>query len=543
MDDSNIEFSDEVREKLTEVEEMAYLEIINEIYELKPNKTKIEGIKRKFAKKYKLEKYPRNSDLLRLVPENMYKEVVPYLRIRNVRSISGVNVISVFTAPFACLHGTCIFCPGGPEWGTPQSYTGREPGAMRAIANGFDPKAQMQSRLNQLMATGHNAEKLDVIVMGGTFNSTPREYQEKFILGMYEGMNGVGSTSLEEAQLTNETAQHRCIGLTIETKPDWAKKNHIEKMMKWGTTRVELGVQTLQEEVLKFVKRGHDLQDTVDSFKALRDAGLKITAHMMPGLPGTTPEIDIEDFRVLYNDPRFIPDEMKIYPTQVIENTTLAEMTITGEYTGLSNEDTFRIIKEAKLLTPPFVRIKRALRDLPIPLVIAGPTWGDMRQKIQNELNQYEDINCRCIRCREVGLNVYKENYALADIGVFKPKKISYEAGDGMEHFLSYDEDNDLLIGFLRLRFPSKDVIFDELIDAAIVRELHVYGSSLPLTEEELEESYQHKGYGRKLLKWAEEISKEAGYRKLAVISGVGVREYYRKFGYQLEGYYMVKYL
>ncbi len=460
------------------------------------------------------------------------------LRIRNVRSISGVNVISVMTAPFPCRHGACIFCPGGPAWGTPMSYTGREPASMRAIQNGFDPTLQLRSRIKQLEATGHNAEKIDLIVMGGTFNSTPKAYQDEFMLGIYEALNGERSETIEEAKRKNETAKYRCVGLTFETKPDWATKKHIVPMLEYGVTRVELGVQTLREEVLQFVNRGHGLKETVDAFKALRDAGLKITAHMMPGLPGTTPEMDIEDFKKLYTDPRFIPDEMKIYPTQVIENTPLAQMVVDGKYRALSNEETFRIILEAKKMTPPYVRIKRALRDLPINLVVAGATWGDMRKRIQEQMNQLNAV-CRCIRCREIGHYVYKGN-PIPDPESFSLRVRSYEASDGMEHFLSYENPDDILIGFLRLRFPSDDIFIPELEGSAIVRELHVYGSSLQIGGRD-NESFQHRGYGRKLLNAAERMALENGFEYLSIISGVGVRKYYEKFGYTLNRFYMTK--
>ncbi|MHA2504230.1 MAG: tRNA uridine(34) 5-carboxymethylaminomethyl modification radical SAM/GNAT enzyme Elp3 [Candidatus Kariarchaeaceae archaeon] len=539
------DFADEDRPELTADELEAYRLIINRIVQERPSKKEIEQIKRDVATQYKLKAFPRNSDLLGEVPEDLYEDILPFLRVRNIRSLSGVNVISVYTAPFACRHGACIFCPGGPEWGTPMSYTGREPGTMRAISNGYDPVAQIQSRINQLQATGHNAEKLDIIVMGGTFNSNPKEYQEHFMLGVYEGMNGKPAATIEEAQLLNETAKYRCIGLTLETKPDWAKKKHIRQMLDFGATRVEIGVQTLQEEALQVVNRGHTLQDTVDSFRAMRDAGLKITAHMMPGLPGTTPEIDIQDFRDLYYDPKYIPDEIKIYPTQVIENTPLAEMALAGEYKGLTNEETFHIMKEAKLMTPPFVRIKRALRDLPVPLVIDGPTWGDMRDRIQKQLKEMDEAQaqCQCIRCREIGIRIYKDEYSIDDIGPIDKRLRSYEAGEGMEHFLSYEDPNDTLVGFLRLRYPSDDVFIDALEGAALVRELHVYGSALPLATDDphADRSFQHRGYGTKLMSWAEEMARDAGYDKLAVISGVGVREYYRKFGYELDDVYMIK--
>ncbi len=537
-------FSKEVSKSITQDELIAYQEIIEKIRAVKPDKLQLEQIKREIIKKYRIKSYPRNSDLLKHTPDNIYQEILPYLRIRSVRSLSGVNVLSVFTAPFNCKHGACIYCPGGPTWGTPMSYTGREPGAMRAIANGFDPTSQILARIDQLQAMGHNAQKLEVIVMGGTFNSTPREYQDQFILGIYKGLNGISAKDIEQAKVINETAKHRCIGLTFETKPDWTSPKHIRRMLKYGVTRVEIGVQTLQEDVLKIVNRGHTLQDTIDCFKSVRDAGLKINVHMMPGLPGTTPEIDIEDFKILYNDPKYIPDEIKIYPTQVIENTPLAKMVLDGKYKALTNEETFHIMKEAKLLTPPYIRIKRALRDLPIPLVIAGPTWGDMRARIQQEIEELDNISCRCIRCREIGLYLHKYPDTF-QIGEIQQVIRSYDASGGIEHFLSYEDENEILVGFLRLRYPSDDIFIETLKESAIIRELHVYGSSLPLVTPKINpklfDSYQHKGYGKKLLNWAEKMSIDAGFNKLAVISGVGVREYYRKFGYHLEDPYMVK--
>lgn len=518
--------------------QMAFQEIWSQVLDEKPDKERLERIKREIVTKYKLSKFPRNSEIYDEAPESLKEQLRPYLQVRTVRSISGVNVISVMTAPFACRHGACIFCPGGPTWGTPMSYTGREPASMRAIQNGFDPVLQIRSRIEQLEKTGHNAEKLDIIVMGGTFNSTPKEYQDEFMLGLYEALNGEKSASISEAKEKNEKAKYRCVGLTFETKPDWALKKHLIAMLEYGVTRVEIGVQTLQEEVLEFVNRGHTLQETEDAFKAMRDAGLKITAHMMPGLPGTSPEIDIQDFKTLYQDPKYIPDEIKIYPTQVMENTPLAKMALDGEYKALSNEETFHIMLEAKKVTPPFVRIKRALRDLPIPLVVAGPTWGDMRDRIQKQMEELDAV-CNCIRCREIGHHLYKKNYE-PNPDDFVLKNRTYEAGDGTEHFLSFEDHNDVLVGFLRLRYPSHDTFIEELKGSAIVRELHVYGSSLSIGDRDLG-SFQHRGYGTKLLAEAERMSKEAGYKYLSVISGVGVREYYRKFGYTLNGYYMTK--
>lgn len=519
-------------------ESLAFEEIISQIIEQKPDKQSLENIKREVVGKYKLTKFPRNSEILDVAGDRR-DQVIQYLMVRNVRSVSGVNVISVMTAPFSCRHGACIFCPGGPTWGTPMSYTGREPASMRAIQNGFDPILQINSRIEQLEKTGHNAEKLDIIVMGGTFNSTPTEYQDEFMLGVYEALNQQPAKTITDAKYLNQSAKYRCIGLTFETKPDWCRQRDITRMLNYGVTRVELGVQTLRDEVLKKVNRGHTLQDTQESFKALRDAGLKITAHMMPGLPGTTPEIDIEDFRTLYYDEKYNPDEIKIYPTQVMENTPLAEMTLRGEYTPLTNEETFDIILEAKKITPPWVRIKRALRDLPITLVVDGPKWGDMRHRIQKKMKLVQDT-CQCIRCREIGQNLYKRSDYNPNPEEFKLKDREYIAGDGEEHFLSFEDPEDILIGFLRLRYPSNDVFISELEGAAIVRELHVYGSALSIGEHNLA-SFQHRGYGKLLLERAEEMARDEGFAKLSVISGVGVREYYEKYGYKLDGFYMSK--
>ena len=509
-------------------------EIAERIFCERPeNRSKVESIKREIAKKYKLNRFLRNSEILAHDPR-----LREYLQVRSIRSVSGVNIISVMTAPLACRHGACIFCPGGPTWGTPMSYTGREPASMRAIQNAFDPGLQLQSRIEQLEATGHSATKLEIIVMGGTFNSTPTEYQDKFINSIYATLNRKKADTLELAKLYNGSAKYRCVGLTFETKPDWAKPKHILKMLNYGVTRVEIGVQNLHDEVLKFVNRGHTIQDTIDCFKHLRDAGLKITAHMMPGLPKSTIEMDIEDFRKLYEDPAYKPDEVKIYPTQVIENTPLAEMVFNGSFKPLTNEETFHIICEAKKLTPPWVRIKRALRDLPIPLVVAGPTWGNMRQRIQNKMKKLHEL-CRCIRCREVGQLQYKEGYD-PNKDTFDLKIQKYEAGEGEEYFLSYETDEKVLTGFLRLRFPSPDVFIPELRNSGIVRELHVYGNALNFGVRD-PNSFQHRGYGKLLMKVAERVTEESGYQNLAVISGVGVRDYYRKQGYTLDKYYMKK--
>ncbi len=505
------------------------------------SRSDIERIKREIIGKHGGSKHPRNSDILAIASDEEKKILSPILRTRVVRTISGVAVIAVMTAPFSCPHGRCVYCPGGPSWNTPQSYTGQEPASMRAKMNQYDPHKQVSQRIRQLEATGHNTDKIDVIVMGGTFNSTPIDYQKKFLLGVFEALNGVRSETLAEAHRINETAKHRCVGLTIETRPDWLKERHVKDLLAFGATRVEVGVQTLNEEVIQLVRRDHTIDDTIEAFRNLRNAGFKITAHMMPGLPGSSLESDIENIRRLYYDSRFIPDEIKIYPTQVIENTPLAKWVEQGKYKPIDNEYAFEVIHAAKKMTPPYVRIKRALRDLPAPLIVFGPTKGNAREIVQERMKTLGET-CRCIRCREFGHRVYYQKREFNEETVELITR-SFKASGATEVFLSYEDvENDILIGFLRLRLLPSKVFIDELNGKAVVRELHVYGQAIPIGDNPSETAtVQHKGYGKRLLRKAESIAQNYGYDGIAVISGVGVREYYRKNGYQLLGPYMTK--
>ncbi len=501
----------------------------------------VESIKRRVTSKHKDPHHPRNSEILAIASPEEKEILAPILRKRVVRTLSGVAVVAVMTAPFPCPHGRCIYCPGGPSWGTPQSYTGKEPASMRAKMNNYDPVRQVKQRLAQLEANGHDTSKIDIIVMGGTFNSTPKEYQENFILGVFEALNGVKSETLEEAHRINETAKHRCVGMTIETRPDWLKKHQVRDLLRFGATRVEVGVQTLDDNILEIVKRGHTVKDTVEAFENLRNAGFKITAHMMPGLPGSSIEKDVDDIRRLYYDPRFIPDEIKIYPTQVIEGTPLEKWVKKGKYTPIDDEYAFEVIYQAKKITPTFVRIKRALRDLPATLVEYGPRKGNAREIVRKRMELLGEA-CRCIRCREVGHQTYYRGKTLNE-GAIELVKRTYFAARKKEYFLSFEDvENDILLGFLRLRLLPEDTYISELRGNAVVRELHVYGQAIPIGETPTaEKTAQHKGYGKKLLRKAEEIAVDNGYDGLAVISGVGVRQYYAKQGYQKIGYYMIK--
>lgn len=491
----------------------------------------------------KADDVPEDSEILAVLSEEERARLLPVLRRKPVRALSGVSVVAVMTAPFRCPHGTCIYCPGGigsPFGDTPQSYTGLEPAARRGKESGYDARAQTAGRIANLEAIGHSVSKIELIVMGGTFPATPAEYQDSFIKGCFDGANGSVSGSLAESISANETAVHRLVGLTIETKPDWCLRPHVARMLGYGATRVELGVQTLFDDLLKATNRGHTVADTAAAFAACKDAGLKIVAHMMPFLPGSSLERDIESFRLLFGDERFKPDELKIYPTQVLPGTGIHRIWKAGNYSAPSFEETMDFLARVKEMTPRFVRIKRILRDIPATVVEAGTKKSDIRELVQKRMAE-AGKRCSCIRCREIGRAVHLRGIK-PDEKSTRLNDLELRAAGATEHFLTFDEEaHDLLVGLLRLR----------LGEVARVRELHVYGWEVAVgTRSSAEDlrapsatAFQHKGYGTRLLAEAERIAREAGYPELAVTSGVGVREYYRKLGYSLKGPYMAKQL
>ncbi len=503
----------------------------------------ISQIKRNVAKKYNLSSFPRNSDILAVCNKEEYAKLRPYLIKRRVRTLSGVSVIAVMTRPWPCPHGKCIMCPGGPDIDRPQSYTGYEPTARRGIRNNYDPYLQVRERIHQLESIGHSTEKNDVIIMGGTFTYQPIEYQKWFIQRIFDALNGVDTPSIEEAQKINENAKHRCIGLTAETRPDQIDEEVIDVLLRYGVTRLELGIQTVFDDVFDAMIRGHYSKDSINAIQLTKDAGLKVTAHMMPGLPGSSFERDIEAFRVIFNSSDYQPDEIKIYPTMVIPGTKLYEEWKAGRYKALTNEEAIRLIATIKEFVPPYVRIKRILRDIPAHQVAAGPNKSDIREDIQRYMAK-QGKRCRCIRCREIGQYLYKKK------GEFDPDEIElvqrkYDASGGIEHFLSFEEvKHDVIIGFLRLRELSEKSYRPEFneMPTIVIRELHVYGEALPVhIAGSNAYEWQHRGYGKELIAQAEEIGREKGYEKISVISGVGVRNYYRKVGYERDGPYMSK--
>ncbi|TAK20969.1 MAG: tRNA uridine(34) 5-carboxymethylaminomethyl modification radical SAM/GNAT enzyme Elp3, partial [Nitrosarchaeum sp.] len=410
------------------------------------------------------------------------------------------------------------------------------PSTLNAIENGYDPKLQITTKIEKLIAYGHDPSKMEIVIVGGTFLFMPKDYQENFIKSCYDALNGTDSDNLEEAKSNNEHTKIRNVGFTIETKPDYCKQIHVDAMLDYGITRIEIGVQSLQERVYKIVNRGHDYNDVIESFQVSKDAGYKIVAHMMPGLPTMTPEGDIADFKKLFDDSQLRPDMLKIYPSLVIENTPLYDEYKRGEYTPYSDQDMIKVLTEVKKNIPKWVRIMRVQREISPNEIIAGPKSGNLRQMVHQNLSK-QGISCKCIRCREAGLSNKK-----TDDQNLKLNRIDYESSGGNEVFLSYEDTNDSIYGFLRLRKPSILAHRKEVgNDSCIVRELHVYGKSLKLGEKG-ENQIQHSGLGKNLMKEAEKISKEEfGAKKLLVISAVGTREYYQKLGYSLYGPYMTK--
>ncbi|MCL2143385.1 MAG: tRNA uridine(34) 5-carboxymethylaminomethyl modification radical SAM/GNAT enzyme Elp3 [Methanomassiliicoccaceae archaeon] len=485
----------------------------------------LQKMKVKLAGEHGLRAVPSNSEILAAADDSELKIVTPLLRRKPVRTISGVAVVAVMTSPHPCPHGKCIYCPGGVDNGSPQSYTGKEPAARRALRNEFDPFAQVRDRITQLKAIGHRTDKIDLIIMGGTFTSRDDEYQEWFVKRCFDAMNGKESKNIEEAHSLNESSGHRCIGMTVETRPDVFDDEQIERAMALGATRVELGVQILDDEILKNVNRGHGVREIIEATAGCKRHGLKVCYHVMPGLPGSSFEKDIGSFRRMFDDPAFRPDMLKIYPTLVIPGTELYDMWASGAYIPYGNEEGTELIAEMKAIVPEYVRIQRIQRDIPAHEIAAGILKSNIRELAQERLLT-QGRECRCIRCREVGQN----DVAMGDPSLIVMKDTEYEASGGTEHFISMEYD-DMLIGYVRLRLDSGDT--------ASVRELKVFGRMTGIGERA--DEWQHRGFGKELMAKAEEKAAAEGKTNLRITSGVGVREYYEALGFTLRGPYMTK--
>ena len=484
----------------------------------------LEDYRRSWAKV--LKDVPKNSQIWPLLSD---PELIEMLKTRGVRTESGVAPFAVMTKPFYC-PGKCVYCP--LEEGMPKSYLSDEPAAQRAKLLNFDPFKQVTGRLKQLKETGHLTDKIDLIVIGGTFSAYPDEYKREFFKGMFDGVNGFVSKTLEEAIRFNETARRRIVGISVETRPDWVSEQEIRLWRSMGVTKVQLGVQAFDEAIMRKIERGHSLDEVAEATRMCRNAGLKICYHFMPNLPGSSPEKDIEMAKIMFEDPRFMPDYLKVYPAMTIPGTEMHKMWERGEYIPYSEEKLKDVLKEVKALTPEWCRIDRLVRDISKKWVVAGEAKTNMRQILQAELLK-EGKKCRCIRCREVRAGVYTDRVEYIE------RKRATLGGD--ELFLSFEGEGKLY-SMLRLRLPKKGekMLFPELEGSAIVREVHTYGQVQGIDETEVDKT-QHKGLGKKLMASAEQIASKKGFERIAVISAVGTREYYKKLGYRLEGEYMVK--
>jgi elongator complex protein 3 len=454
------------------------------------------------------------------------------LRMKPVRTLSGVATVSVLTRPYPC-PGECLFCPDDERM--PKSYIADEPGALRAAQNAFDPFRQAASRLASLESVGHPTGKVELLILGGTWSAYPRDYREDFVRRLLDALNGEESASLADAQRKNERAPRRNVGLVVETRPDVITPDELRHMRRLGVTKIQVGVQSLADDILALNRRGHTVADTRRAFRLMRAAGFKIQAHWMPNLLGATPLGDRADFERLFSDPELRPDEIKIYPTILVRSSGLYERFERGEYHPYSYEELLELMAEIKPLIPPYCRVNRLARDIPVHHVAAGNRHSNLREDAQRLLAE-RGLRCRCIRCREVrGRKVTRAELHL--------EELEYQAGNGRERFFSFDTADDRLAGYLRLSLPdSKSPQLDwlDLQGAAIIRDLHIYGRTLPLGETSTGAA-QHLGLGSELLARAEETARAAGYPRLAVIAAIGTRDYYRERGFEDGELYLVK--
>jgi len=503
-----------------------------------------------------------------LIKENKIKpnpEFLALIQKRSVRTMSGVAPVTVLTKPYPC-PGACVYCPTDVRM--PKSYLPSQPAAQRAFRQQFDPYTQVYVRLKALRMTGHEVSKVELRVIGGTWSAYPKQYQIWFLKRCLQAMNEFtkkietqetdiikkivikseygqdevhtliiksltkGAIRWDALVKQNETSQVRCIGINIETRPDWINKTEVHRLRYLGITKVELGVQTLNDDVYKITKRGHTVHQTVLATRLLKDAGFKIGYHMMPNLPGSNPKMDREMIHNLFNSDLFQPDYLKIYPCVVLPKTQLSKMYQDGEFKPYSDAVLSDILQDNILAVPEWCRLDRLARDLPANELEAGFTTSNIRQVLESRLTEL-NLRCREIRCREIK----GDKFDVKNINFIQRH---YLASRGEEYFLSYEESKlDKIIGLLRLRFPYKTFMRD-LTGVAIIREVHVYGRQIAVGKNS-KTNKQHQGWGSKLLIKAEEIAKNKGFNKIAIIAGIGTRGYYSKRGYQLCGTYMLK--
>lgn len=538
------------------------------------DKDGVQRLKKRLLRDLHAPATPTDADLARHLEPDVVRRFGHLLRKKPMRSQSGVAVVAVMSSPAACPHGKCIYCPGGPDAGAPQSYTGFEPSTMRARRHGYDPYRIVRSRLAGLDQNGHAVDKVELIVQGGTFPARDEAYQDWFVAGLYAGCNdgpGAGDEAwqdedswascsaetrqnrLEALQRENETTRCRVVGLTVETKPDWCRQEHVDRMLRHGATRIELGIQCLDEETTRRTNRGHTVADGVEAMRVARDAGFKLCVHLMPGLPRvvtedggwtTDPAADADDLRRIFAEPDWRPDMLKVYPTLVVQEgeTTLKRWWREGRFQPMETDGAVEVLAESLRYVPEWCRIQRIDRDIPTTHVLAGVMNSNLRELAEAE-SARRGHPVRDIRAREVGMRL-REGRSV-DSERFVVVRREYDAGGGTEVFLSLeDPEADALVGFVRLRRVSADAHRPEFRvegGAAVVRELKVYGSALGLGEHS-DEAWQHRGFGARLLREAESVAfGEWGVGRLLVIAGVGVKAYYRRFSYDDYGLFVAR--
>lgn len=529
----------------------------------------LEVKKRQLCRDLKLSKFMSNSNILHYAKPEEKEIVSEIVKKKPTRTISGVAIVAVMCHPHKCPNGRCFYCPESDI--APPSYTGEEPAALRGRMYDYHPYIQCFNRLKQLKKIGHPIDKVELIIMGGTFPSRDLSYQEWFVSQCLKAMcdfglimekkptnydynldydeirsfeKGILKTYppndyvlIDDVQRVNESSKVRCVGMTFETRPDYCKKEHINRMLDFGVTRVELGVQTLSDDLYIRIKRGHTIADVIEANQLLRDSAIKVAMHMMPGLFSDQKQ-DLKMFKQLFSDENFKPDMLKIYPCLVTKGSELYDLWERGEYEPYNDEEAVELITKVKAILPKWVRTMRIQRDIPSTLIEAGVKKSNLGEIVYNTLEK-EHINCQCIRCREIGHKKTSREYTLDDFELISE---NYTACEGQEYFLSIEDVNEeSLAGFLRLRLPSKNHFRPEISDnTALVRELHVYGNLIKIGDKNPKIG-QHTGFGERLLKEAENIAIDNSKDEIAIISGIGTRNYYRKFGYEKVGPYMKK--
>lgn len=507
----------------------------------------LNGIVTKFAKKHKLKNQPRLTDIIASIPDQYKKQLLPRLKAKPVRTASGIAVVAVMCKPHRCPHiaytgNICVYCPGGPDLDfeyLTQLYTGYEPTLMRAIRARYDPYEQARGRIEQLRQLGHLIDKVEYIVMGGTFMLLPQDYREEFIAQLHNALSGYTGHNLDEAIAYSQRLATRCVGITIETRPDYCTHTHLDDMLRYGCTRLEVGVQSVFEDVARDTNRGHTVKAVCSTFSVAKDAGYKVVSHMMPNLPNVDMERDLSQFVEYFESPDFRTDGLKIYPTLVIRGTGLYELWKRGQYKPYNANALVDLVARIMALVPPWTRIYRVQRDIPMPLVSAGVENGNLRELALARMRDF-GTTCRDVRTREVGIQEVHLGAAPQHVELVRR---DYVANGGWETFLLYEDvKQDILVALLRLRKAANPHRAEfKKQPTSLVRELHVYGSAVPIHSRD-PRKFQHQGFGTLLMEEAERIAREEhGLQLISVISGVGVRNYYARLGYELDGPYMLK--